>query len=309
MGASQRQIAEVMGVSRGSIEKLLAAKDREAYIEKKFGGNPFMPKEGRELTPSEIKHKADAAPHPDIMGRHHGKLPDCVMILPDIQFPFAHPDIFPFLSMVAQRYKPDAIVGIGDEIDAYYLSAFEKDPNALNASHEYETALDQLDKLYKLFPKVLALHSNHGRGRLEKARVRGGLLRQMVVDYQTFINAPRGWGFYDEIILGDVVFMHGDGEAKLTRPYLERRVPAEFGRHLSVVHGHRHEDIGRQAQCVVGDKEYWAAYTGCLINPLAPAFGYTKARKAKLGCGIITHGEYKQIRLKLDDTRRWTNEL
>jgi hypothetical protein len=60
---------------------------------------------------------------------------------------------------------------------------------------------------------------------------------------------------------------------------------------------------------MVGPKNYWAAYTGALINPYAPAFAYTKSRKAKLGCGIITHGEYKQLRMPVDDRGEWTGDL
>ncbi len=233
------------------------------------------------------------------------KLPDCVLVLPDIQFPFHNPYALPWLAMVAQRYQPDRIIGIGDEIDAYCLSNFEKDPEIYEAGSEYERTLKLLDRLYELFPKVTALHSNHGRGRLEKARIRGGFLRGQVPDYQTFIKAPRGWSFHDEVMLGDVLFLHGDGERALSKPYLERHIPAEYGRHYSVVHGHRHEMCGRQAQAIVGEREYWAAYTGCLINPHHPAFGYTKGRKAKLGCGLIIHGEYKQLRLHLDDRGVW----
>ncbi len=252
----------------------------------------------------------DCAPLPDDYGRLRiAKLPDTVLVIPDLQFPYAHESALPFLSMVSQRYAPDCVVGIGDEVDNYFLSAYEKDPDAFEGTREYERALEYLDKLYDLFPKVMALHSNHGRGRLEGARKRGGLLRSMVSDYQTFIKAPKGWGFYEEIMLGNVLFMHGDGEKALTKPYLERHTPADYGRHYSVVHGHRHEMAGRQAEILVGDENYWAAYTGCLINPYAPAFNYTKARKAKLGCGIITHGEYKQVRLRRDENNKWVGSL
>ena len=302
-GANCEQAAREFGLSRDHIKNVWRVKDRAAYLNKYYDGNMFVPNIEQKLIE---KHQEGRAPDPDIRGRFIGKLPDTVMIIPDLQFPFAHPDAIKFLSMVAQRYKPDVIVGIGDEVDCYFLSAYEKDPDALNASREYEVALQQCEELFKLFPKAYALHSNHGRGRLEGARKRGGLLRSMVPDYQTFIGAPRGWGFYDEVHLGDVIFRHGDGEKGLTKPFLLEHTPAEYGRHYSVVHGHVHEKCGRQATVTVGERDYWAAYTGALINPRAAAFGYTKARKAKLGCGIITHGEYKQVRLVEDDSCRWT---
>lgn len=249
-------------------------------------------------------------PEPDQFGRLIlDDLPDCVLVLPDLQFPYAHPDWQAFLEAVKDKYRPSAVVGIGDEVDSYCLSSYDKDPETMQPSYEYGRALEDLSILYEMFPNVLALHSNHGKGRLEKARIRGGFLRAQVLDYRTFIRAPSGWNFYQEIRLGDVIFHHGDGEKKLTRTFLERDVPEQYGRHYSVVHGHRHESAGRQAEINIGDNSVWCAYTGALINPHAGPFSYTKARKAKLGCGLVIHGEWKRVRLKVNQIGRWTGEI
>lgn len=302
-GANKSQLARELGCDRSTVQRWANRSEGSVQTEWK-DLNPSVT-----IQPQAVEAVKTDLPTWGVNRLQEVKLPDCVMVLPDIQFPFHNPFTLPWLSMVAQRYQPDRIIGIGDEIDNYALSTFEKDPVVYEASSEYERTLKLLDQLYELFPKVTALHSNHGRGRLEKARIRGGFLRGQVPDYQTFIKAPRGWSFHDEVILGDVLFHHGDGEKALTKPYLERHIPSEYGRHYSVVHGHRHEMVGRQAQAVVGDKEYWAAYTGCLINPYHPAFGYTKGRKAKLGCGLIVHGEYKQLRLSLDDRGVWSGSI
>jgi hypothetical protein len=292
---SQNEIARRVGCSRTAVQNAAKGKPTQAKV--------YPIQQGAKQV--NLETPANWAPN-----RYRSdKLPSSVLVLPDIQFPFNHPQALQFLSMAAHKYQVNAVVGIGDEIDAYALSAYEKDPEIYEASGEYERTLKLLDRLYELFPNVIALHSNHGRGRLEAARKRGGFLRSQVPDYHTFIKAPRGWAFYDEVILGDVLLIHGDGEKALSKPYLERHIPAEYGRHYSVIHGHRHEMVGRQAHAVVGDKEYWAAYTGCLINPYHPAFGYTKARKAKLGCGLIIHGEYKQLRMTTDNQGVWDGSL
>lgn len=308
-GKSIRAIASELGICRDSIGDHLKVKPVYGGLE----GGKGRPTESNSakppvaITPQPVVGVNMAQWGPSILKQP--RLPDCVLVLPDIQFPFHQPQALQYLSMVAQRYKPDMVVGIGDEIDNYAVSAYEKDPDIYEASGEYEKTLNLLEQLYKLFPNVTALHSNHGRGRLETARKRAGFLRSQVPDYHTFIKAPHGWAFYDEVRLGDVLLMHGDGERALTKPYLERHIPADYGRHFSVIHGHRHEMIGRQAHAVVGGKEYWAAYTGCLINSYHPAFGYTKGRKAKLGCGLIVHGEYKQLRMQIDDRGMWNGEL
>lgn len=249
-------------------------------------------------------------PEPDEFGRIIiDDLPSSVLVLPDLQFPYAHPDWMPFLTAVKEKFAPTMIVGIGDEVDSFHLSAYDKDPETMQPSYEYGRALEELSHLYDLFPNVLALHSNHGRGRIEKARVRGGFLRAQILDYRQFVKAPTTWQFCDELRIGDVLFHHGDGEKKLTRIFLERDIPEQYGRHYSVVHGHRHELAGRIAEISVGNKDFWAAYSGCLISPRAGAFGYTKPRKAKLGCGVIIHGEWKRVRLVQDERGRWTGQL
>lgn len=307
-GKPFRHIARDLGVGRDQVTKY---------------GSDYRPKDGvvpsdgvregrgiESVAPVAAAVNHDFAPRPDDFGRlHQPKLPDTVLVIPDLQFPFAHADAIKFLSMAAQRYKPDLVIGIGDEIDAYALSDFDKDPDYIGASKEYELALEHLDQLYGLFPRVLALHSNHGRGRLNKANRRAGYGARNGLDYHSYIKAPKGWGFYEEVIAGDVIFRHGDGERGLTKPVLLEHTPAEYGRHYSIVHGHVHEKIGRQATVTIGDKDYWCAHTGCLIDPYAHAFSYTKPRKAKLGCGLITHGEYKQLRLHRDDKNRWTGVL
>ena len=293
----------VCGMSERNARRILA-KVRENGVDATL--NDTRPDE----TVRALRQFGGLPPDPDQHGRLIlPELPDSVLVIPDLQFPYAHPDWEQFLDAVSQRFRPALVIGIGDEVDSYFLSSYEHDPENMNPSYEYGRALEDCRRLFDMFPSVLALHSNHGRGRVEKARIRGGFLRQHVADYRQFIGAPKGWAFYDEIRLGDVIFHHGDGEKKLTRAFLERDVPDQFGKHYSVVHGHRHESAGRQAEISVGNYDYFAAYTGALINPYAPAFAYTKGRKAKLGCAVIVHGEFKRVRLKLTAAGRWTGEL
>lgn len=250
------------------------------------------------------------APEPDQFGRLILKeCPDTILVIPDLQFPYAHQDCLNFLAMVAQRYKPDLVVGIGDEVDNNFLSAYEKDPDIMGAEQEYEKALEQLGQLFKLFPCGYGLHSNHGKKRISGAFKRGGIPSRFAPKYENFLTAPRGWAWYDEVHLGNILFHHGDSEKAITSAFLLKHIPADYGKHMSVVHGHRHEQCGRKANETIGEEDYWGAYTGCLIDPYSKAFSYTKARKAKLGCGVIVHGEYKQIRMKRDADGRWTGKL
>lgn len=297
-GAATRAAA-ICGVQERHARKIIAVAKVNG-IESKIAAAPSLRDVRAAMWP----------PEPDEFGRIIIQdLPSSVLVLPDLQFPYAHPDWLPFLTAVKAKFSPSLVIGIGDEVDSLHLSAYEKDPETMQPSYEYGRALEELTYLYDLFPNVLALHSNHGRGRIEKARVRGGFLRAQILDYRQFIKAPGGWVFANEVRVGDVLFHHGDGEKKLTRIFLERDIPEQYGRHYSVVHGHRHELAGRIAEISVGNKDFWAAYTGALIHPGAGAFSYTKPRKAKLGCGVIIHGEWKRVRLILDERGRWTGAL
>lgn len=303
----------------------LAPKTATTYIKKakEMGRDAFMKEvtvnycgfsEEAPVARSEQSYEAynekNIAPDPDMFGRLILKeCPDSVLIIPDLQFPFAHKDCLNFLAMVAQRYKPDMVIGIGDEVDNNFLSAYEKDPDLMGASQEYIMAQEQMSQLFKLFPRAYGLHSNHGKKRISGAWKRAGIPSCLAPKYADFLAAPRGWAWYEEVRLDNILFHHGDGEKAINSSYLLKHIPAEYGRHFNVVHGHRHEQCGRKANETVGDVDYWGAYTGCLIDPYSKAFGYTKGRKAKLGCGVIVHGEYKQIRMVLDNDGRWIGTI
>jgi hypothetical protein len=250
------------------------------------------------------------APDPDTFGRLIlPKMPDCVLVLPDMQAPYHHKDALSFLSMVAQRYKPDTVVCIGDELDLGFLSTFEKYPEIDAPIHELEKGLEFMDDLFKLFPAAYGLTSNHVHGRLATARKRGRLPPRMVCDWRHLVNAPKTWEWYEEVYLGQYMFRHGDRQKSLTKSLLVDNIPDKYGRHYSVVHGHVHSEHGVKAVVRVGDDDYFAAYTGCLIDVRSKAFDYMKGPQNKLGCLVIVHGVPHRIPMRRDSEGRWTGSL
>lgn len=249
-------------------------------------------------------------PPPDFFGRYVSpKLPETVMVISDLQAPYHHPQALTFLEAVAQKYKPDTVVSIGDELDLNFLSKYDHYPEIDNPQGELDQALEFTVKLFKAFPKALALTSNHVQGRLATARRAGRLPPQMLTPWENLVNAPKGWCWYEEVHLGHVLFRHGDQWSKLNKPELLERIPRNYGRTMSVVHGHLHSEHGVVASVLVGEEEYWAAYTGCLCDLRSKAFAYVKAPKIRLGCLVVKDGYPLRIPFRRNEVGRWAGIL
>lgn len=251
------------------------------------------------------------AKEPDSFGRFiSSKLPDTVLVIPDLQAPFQHPQALDFLSHVADVYSPNQIICIGDELDLNFLSRFDKFPEIDEPARELEQGMKFLRNLFSEFPSALALTSNHVQGRLQSARKAGRLPPQMLVPWHQLIGSPKGWVWYEEIHLKDVLFRHGDKFGKLSTSHLTRDIPRNYGRHMSVVHGHIHTAHGRVGDSVlVGDDEFFAAYTGCLIDPRSKCFDYCKAPTVRLGCLVLHHGTPHRIPFRRTLQGKWTGRL
>jgi metallophosphoesterase superfamily enzyme len=193
-----------------------------------------------------------------------------------------HPDAVDFLKSVKQVYKPDIVVSLGDLIDQYFYSQFDKDPDAMSAQEEEEIAIEQLAPLYRLFPKVNVCVGNHDI-RLYKKAAKAGIPLRHLPPIQKLIRSPKGWEFAERWILEDILFFHGDGLSGRTA-----MMTALQQYRQNVVFGHVHSVAG-VTHLSNGLKQIWALATGCLVDPTAYAFAYGKNSRDKpiLGVGII----------------------
>jgi hypothetical protein len=183
--------------------------------------------------------------------------------------PYAHPDTVPFLADLAKRHKFDRVICIGDEVDFHDLSFHDSDPDLDSAGVELDKAIQGLKPIYKLFPKVTVVESNHGSMVLRKA-MHGKIPRKAIKSYNDTLDAPKGWQWVFDIIvntpLGPVYFCHG----KSGTP---GRLASQYG--MSCVQGHFHE----KAQIMyisTPEKLMFDAHTGCLADDKSLALGYNK---------------------------------
>lgn len=232
-----------------------------------------------------------------------------VLVIPDIQAPGHHPDALPFLCAVRERYSPNNIVGIGDEVDFYSLSDYAKIPEADAPEHEFEAARNFIRALGAEFPDIVACTSNHVHGRLEKARARARLPAWMLKDLDEILDAPPGWSWHSQIRMGDILFEHGHKTGQGLKRVVTEEIPAKYGRFYSIVIGHYHSKMGQFTPDIkVGDKFFWGAFTGCLVDPSHPFFGYSMGNE-RLGTVVIRDGRCIPIAMPLDSEGRWTGEI
>jgi len=215
--------------------------------------------------------------------------------------PYAHQDTVAFLTAIKKKYKPTRVVCLGDEVDAHAMSFHDSDPDLMSAGDELEAAIEALEPIYKLFPKMDLVDSNHGSMIYRKSKA-NGVPRKYIKDYRDVLTAPKGWTWHNDITIkvaggNEVYFCHG-----ITKDIM--KVVAQRG--LCVVSGHYHTEfrIG-----YLGNPNHllWGMNVGCMIDSKSLAFAYDKLNLARpvIGHGIILNGLPQLLPMVLNSKGRW----
>lgn len=227
-----------------------------------------------------------------------------LLIISDLHVPYHHSDSFRFLEAIKEKYDPPQVICIGDEIDWHSISFHDSDPELFSASHELEQSIEKLSTLYKMFPKMKILESNHGSLVYRKQKFHG-LPRSVFKDYRDILEAPRGWSWHNELLINykgtPYYFHHG-----LNKDCL--KVAQQRG--VNFIQGHHHTEF-----CIkyfnTGRKILFGMTVGCLINRNSLAFAYAKNNvlPQMLGCGIIIDGQPKLLPLVENKNGRWNGKI
>jgi len=210
---------------------------------------------------------------------------EVVLAISDLHAPFHNLDALAFLAYLKKEFKPTRIVCLGDEVDAHGLSVHPKVPELYSAGHEYEAAMEFMQKLYELFPEAQACISNHTH-RPWRIAAAAGLPSVYLKQYREIMRAPEGWSWHNRIEIDNVVYGHGDPCSGRNGAY-----KAAFENRKSTVIGHIHSWGGVQYSANHENQIFWAN-AGCLIDPqsLAFAYGNKYRNKATLGSVIVDKG-------------------
>jgi hypothetical protein len=227
-----------------------------------------------------------------------------ILVLSDMHHPYGHPDMVPFLKAVKKQYKPDTVICIGDEADFHDASFHDSDPDLDSAGVELQKAIKGLIPIYKLFPKVTVVESNHGSMVLRKALV-GKIPRKAIRPYNDILDAPKGWTWvFDTILhtpLGPVYFCHG-------KTGTAGRLASQYG--MSTVQGHFHEKV-QITYISTPEKLMFDAHTGCLADDKSLALGYNKVNPKRpiVSILVIVNGIPHLVPMVLKKGGRWNGKL
>lgn len=232
------------------------------------------------------------------------KVAKSIVVLSDMHWPYAHPDTIAFLKAVKAKYKPDQVVCIGDEVDFHDASYHESDPDLDSAGVELEKAIKGLQPVYKLFPKVTVIESNHGSMLLRKSKT-GKIPKKAIKSYNEILDAPKGWNWVFDTILntriGPVYFCHG----KTGTP---GRLASQYG--MSCIQGHFHEKA-QITYISTPEKLMFDAHTGCLADDESLALGYNKINPKRpiVSILVIENGIPHIVPMLLKKGGRWDRSL
>lgn len=228
-----------------------------------------------------------------------------ILVIPDMHLPYAHPDTWKFLTAVKKKYRPDRVVCLGDEVDGHALSFHDSDPDLDSAGPELDKAIKFLKPIYKLFPRVDVLESNHGSLVYRKAKV-AGIPRRALKSYRDTLEAPGGWHWHFDLTIRmsngqDVYFHHGktSGQGKLSQRQSMCSVQGHF-------HSKYHITYWANPTAL-----FWDAHAGCLVDhkSLAMEYGKNSIEKGIVGVLMIIEGIPRLVPMPLSKNGRWTGVL
>lgn len=228
-----------------------------------------------------------------------------ILVISDMHIPYHHEDAFDFLKAIKRKYSPTRIINIGDEVDNHGISFHDSDPDLSSPGDELLDSQDYCQDLYKIFPKMDLVHSNHGSLAYRRSKA-GGIPRHFIKDYNEILEVGHGWQWHEEILVNinhnqDILFRHQFSANVL-------KAAEQLG--CSCVQGHYHSkfEIGYTSS---PRSLNWGMTVGCLIDQKALAFEYNKLQHKRpiLGAGFIDHGIPSLIPMYLNNDGRWVRKL
>jgi UDP-2,3-diacylglucosamine pyrophosphatase LpxH len=223
-----------------------------------------------------------------------------ILVISDLHCPYQHPDAISFLKYIKEQYSPTHTICIGDCVDYHALSYHESNPNLASAGDELKKAVKTLKELYKIFPTVDLVESNHGSLVLRKA-LSAGIPSEAIKSYNDILQAPLGWRWHSDLKIqtpkGQVYFCHGatGTPGKLSQQY-----------GMSTCQGHFHSKA-QITYTSTPDKLIFDAHVGCLIDKKSLAFAYNKLQPKRpiLSILIIKDGIPQLVPMQLNKNGRW----
>lgn len=214
-----------------------------------------------------------------------------ILFISDMHIPYHHKGLLPFLAGLKLRYNPTRIICLGDELDKHAMSFHDSDPDLPSAGDELRRSLPVIAELYKMFPEMDIIDSNHGSMIYRKAK-HHGISRQYIRSYNEVLGVGDGWVWHNDLTITlpetdtlpeQQVYIHHGKSADA--------VKTSQAMSMSHICGHYHESFGIKYWANPNGL-FFAVNAGCLIDDKALAFEYNNVnlKRPIIGTALIIDG-------------------
>ncbi len=295
LGYSSRQIAERLDKGKSSVNDIIAKINAST-----LDFNPISCSFEVEVEKPKVKAKADV-PQYSIRRKDEGEDNSRILVISDMHIPYQHPDMLEFLEYLTNKYNPTRIISTGDELDKCALSYHENDADLPSAGDELKNSIPIIQKLFKMFPKMDILESNHGSLIWRKAKTHG-IPRHYIKSYNDVLGVDDGWKWSFDLTIdlpnGQKCYFHHGKTSDVVK------LSQQMG--MNAIQGHYHESFS----CNYWGNStglYWAVQSACLIDDESLAFSYNNVniKRPVIGTVVIIDSQPILEPLLMDKTGRW----
>lgn len=206
-----------------------------------------------------------------------------ILFISDMHIPYHHVDTIAFLKHLKAKYNPTRVICLGDELDKHALSYHDSDPDLPSAGDELKKSLPVIQELFKIFPTMDIIESNHGSLVWRKAKT-FGIPKHYIKSYNDVLGVDGGWKWSFDLTVnlpnGQKCYVHHGKTSNVIQ------LSQQMG--MCAVQGHFHESFkidywGNPTGL------YWGMQCGCLIDDDALAFNYNNVniKRPIIGTGLV----------------------
>lgn len=304
---SWRKIAKKIGVPKSTVSDKLRKHFSETLIEEKSGergeGDEWeewmglVTQDNTSRSVVGLTKKAKGYRLKDKIGYDNSR----ILLISDLHIPYHHKDAIAFLSHLKAKYKPTRVICLGDELDKHALSYHDSDPDLKSAGDELRESLPIIAELYKMFPVMEIIESNHGSLVWRKAKTHG-IPRHYIKSYNDVLGVGEGWTWHPDLVVdlpdGNRCYIHHGKSNNVVR------LSQQMG--MSAVQGHYHEILSASYW---GNPNglHWGLQAGCLIDDESYAFSYNNVnlKRPVIGTALIINSLPVLEPLVMGEDGRW----
>lgn len=278
-GKSWRKISTEIGVSKSTVSDYLRKEFSQVVLDSRKASDIYSVRKG-----DNVEHDNSR-----------------ILLISDLHIPYHHQDAVEFLVHLKEKYNPTRIICLGDEVDGHALSFHDNDPDLPSAGDEIRQALPVIAELFKIFPQMDILESNHGSLVWRKAKV-FGIPKHYIKSYNEVLGVDSGWKWSFDLTVdlpnGQKCYMHHGKTSNIIQ------LSQQMG--MCASQGHYHETFkidywGNSTGL------YWGMQCGCLIDDNKLAFNYNNVniKRPIIGTGLIIDSMPVLEPMRLNSEGRW----